>query len=56
MVAGEYLVFPTVALFLIVLGVMKASPRPKDWSRVVVVTIFTVSHHSLFTMAIGFYT
>jgi cellulose synthase (UDP-forming) len=39
MVAGEYLVFPTVALFLIVLGVMKASPRPKDWSRVVVVTI-----------------
>lgn len=38
-VAGEYLVFPTVALFLIVLGVMKASPRPKDWSRVVVVTI-----------------
>jgi cellulose synthase (UDP-forming) len=39
MVAGEYLVFPTVALFLIVLGVMKASPRPKDWSRIVVVTI-----------------
>lgn len=39
MVTGEYLVFPTVALFLIVLGVMKASPRPKDWSRVVVVTI-----------------
>jgi len=39
MVAGEYLIFPTVALFLIVLGVMKASPRPKDWSRVVVVTI-----------------
>jgi cellulose synthase (UDP-forming) len=39
MVAGEYLIFPTVALFLIVLGVMKASPRPKDWSRIVVVTI-----------------
>lgn len=39
MVTGEYLVFPTVALFLIVLGVMKASPRPKDWSRAVVVTI-----------------
>jgi cellulose synthase (UDP-forming) len=39
MVAGGYLVFPTVALFLIVLGVMKASPRPKDWSRIVVVTI-----------------
>lgn len=39
MVTGEYLIFPTVALFLIVLGVMKASPRPKDWSRVVVVTI-----------------
>jgi cellulose synthase (UDP-forming) len=39
MVAGGYLVFPTVALFLIVLGVMKVSPRPKDWSRIVVVTI-----------------
>jgi cellulose synthase (UDP-forming) len=39
MVAGGYLIFPTVALFLIVLGVMKASPRPKDWSRIVVVTI-----------------
>jgi cellulose synthase (UDP-forming) len=39
MVAGGYLIFPTVVLFLIVLGVMKASPRPKDWSRIVVVTI-----------------
>jgi cellulose synthase (UDP-forming) len=39
MVAGEFLIFPTVALFLVVLGVMKASPRPKDWSRIVVVTI-----------------
>lgn len=39
MVAGEYLIFPTVALFLIVLGVMKASPRPQDWSRAIVVTI-----------------
>jgi cellulose synthase (UDP-forming) len=42
MVAGEYLLFPTVALFVLVLGVMKVSPRPKDWSRTVVVTILLV--------------
>lgn len=39
MVAGGYLLFPTVALFLIVLGVMKVSPRPRTWSRFVVVGI-----------------
>lgn len=42
MVAGRYLVVPTVALFLIVLGVMKLSPRPQGWSRVVVVSILGV--------------
>jgi cellulose synthase (UDP-forming) len=39
MVAGGYLLFPTVALFLIVLVVMKASPQPRTWSRFVVVGI-----------------
>ena len=39
MVAGGYLIVPTVALFLIVLLVMRVSPRPRPWSRVVVVGI-----------------
>lgn len=39
MVAGEYLLFPTVVLFLIVLLVMKVSPQPRPWSRFVVVGI-----------------
>ncbi len=39
MVAGEYLLVPTVILFLIVLLVMKASPQPRPWSRFVVVGI-----------------
>lgn len=39
MVAGEYLLFPTVILFLIVLLVMKVSPQPRPWSRFVVVGI-----------------
>ena len=39
MVAGGYLIVPTVALFLIVLVVMRVSPRPRPWSRVVVVGI-----------------
>ncbi|MBE9098013.1 glycosyltransferase [Vacuolonema iberomarrocanum] len=42
MVADRYLVIPTVTLFVIVLGVMWLSPRPKDWSRVVVVSILGV--------------
>ncbi|MEO1145035.1 MAG: glycosyltransferase [Cyanobacteria bacterium J06638_22] len=42
MVADRYLVIPTIALFLIVLGVMRLSPRPQDWSRVVVVSILGV--------------
>ncbi|HEY9660400.1 MAG TPA: glycosyltransferase, partial [Allocoleopsis sp.] len=39
MVAGGYLLVPTVMLFLIVLVVMKVSPRPRTWSRFVVVGI-----------------
>jgi cellulose synthase (UDP-forming) len=38
-VAGEYLLFPTVVLFLVVLIVMKVSPRPRPWSRFIVVGI-----------------
>jgi cellulose synthase (UDP-forming) len=39
MVAGGYLLFPTVALFAIVLLVTRVSPQPRFWSRVVVVGI-----------------
>ncbi|HEY9629298.1 MAG TPA: glycosyltransferase [Coleofasciculaceae cyanobacterium] len=39
MVAGGYLIFPTVALFLIVLIVMRVSPQPRPWSRFMVVGI-----------------
>ena len=39
MVAGGYLLFPTVALFLIVIIVMRLSPQPRPWSRFVVVGI-----------------
>ncbi|WP_088892033.1 glycosyltransferase family 2 protein [Leptolyngbya ohadii] len=39
MVAGGYLLFPTVALFAIVLVVTKISPQPRFWSRVTVVGI-----------------
>lgn len=38
-VAGEYLLVPTVMLFLIVLLVMKLSPQPRAWSRFIVVGI-----------------
>lgn len=39
MVAGGYLLFPTVILFLTVLTVMRVSPQPRTWSRFVVVGI-----------------
>ncbi|MCU0524462.1 MAG: glycosyltransferase [Elainella sp. Prado103] len=39
MIAGTYLIFPTVILFLTVLVVMQVSPRPQAWSRFVVVGI-----------------
>ncbi len=39
-VSGKYdLLAPTVVLFLIALGVMKVSPQPRTWSRVIVVSI-----------------
>ncbi|MBW4664216.1 MAG: glycosyltransferase [Chroococcus sp. CMT-3BRIN-NPC107] len=39
MVARKYLLAPTVVLFLIALGVIKISPQPQPWSRVLVVCI-----------------
>ncbi len=39
MVAGEYLLFPTVILFLVVMIVMRVSPKPRAWSRFIVVGI-----------------
>jgi len=42
MVAGRYLLVPTVALFILVLVVMRLSPRPQPWSRVVVVSVLGV--------------
>ena len=39
MVAGAYLLFPTVVLLLVVLLIMRVSPRPRPWSRFVVVGI-----------------
>ncbi|MFM7425551.1 MAG: glycosyltransferase [Elainella sp.] len=39
MVAGEYLLFPTVVLFLVVLIIKQVSPRPRSWSRFIVVGI-----------------
>jgi len=38
-VTGEYLLAPTVILFLLALAVMKVSPQPRVWSRTVVVGI-----------------
>ncbi len=39
MVAGNYLLAPTVALLIAVWGVMKVSPQPRIWSRRLVVGI-----------------
>ncbi|MBW4538455.1 MAG: glycosyltransferase [Myxacorys chilensis ATA2-1-KO14] len=41
-VAGEYLLFWAVMLMLIVLTITKVSPRPRPWSRVLVVGILSV--------------
>lgn len=38
-VMGEYLLGPTVALFLVAIAIMKLSPEPRTWSRVLVVGI-----------------
>jgi cellulose synthase (UDP-forming) len=42
MVAGEYLLIPTVALFLLALLITRLSPQPRRWSRFMVVTILLV--------------
>ena len=42
MIAGKYLLAPTVALLLTVLVVMKVSPQPRVWSRRVVVIILLI--------------
>ncbi|MGB6295395.1 MAG: glycosyltransferase [Rivularia sp. (in: cyanobacteria)] len=39
MVTGKYLLAPTVALLIAVLGIMKISPQPRIWSRRLVVVI-----------------
>ena len=42
MVAGQYLLAPTVLLLVVALGIMKASPQPRKWSRSIVVSILLV--------------
>ena len=42
MMVGKYLLFWTVALLLVVLAVMQVSPRPRPWSRNLVVGILAV--------------
>ena len=38
MVAGHYLIFPTVALFLCAVAITRISPQPKPWSRTLVIS------------------
>ena len=42
MVAGKYLLIPTVVLLLIVMGIKKISPQPRVWNRRLVVGILLV--------------
>ena len=42
MMVGKYLLFWTVALLLVVLAVMQVSPRPRPWSRNLVVGILAL--------------
>jgi cellulose synthase (UDP-forming) len=39
MLAGEYLLAPTVILFVIAWGIIQVSPQPRTWSRILVVAI-----------------
>lgn len=39
MLTGEYLLAPTVILFLLAFGITKISPQPRPWSRFIVVSI-----------------
>jgi cellulose synthase (UDP-forming) len=41
-VAKHYLLAPTIMLLLVALAVMKISPEPRQWSRMIVVTILLV--------------
>ena len=40
MVMEKYLLAPTVVLFLIAIAVIKISPQPRTWSRVLVVAFY----------------
>lgn len=42
MVTGNYLLVPTVTLFVLSLIIMRVSPTPRPWSRIVVVSILLV--------------
>ena len=39
MLAGRYLLVPTVTLFLVAWMITKVSPRPQTWSRIIVIAI-----------------
>ncbi|MEM9264248.1 MAG: glycosyltransferase [Cyanobacteria bacterium P01_F01_bin.13] len=42
MVAGHYLIFPTVALFLFAVAITRISPQPKPWSRAMVIAVLLI--------------
>lgn len=42
MVAGQYLVAPTVVLLLVAFAITRISPRPRPWSRCIVISILLV--------------
>ncbi|NJL35398.1 MAG: glycosyltransferase [Leptolyngbyaceae cyanobacterium SM1_4_3] len=42
MMVGSYLLFWTVALMLVVIAITKISPRPRTWSRTIVVGILLI--------------
>ena len=42
MVTGEYLLVPTVTLLMVVLLVMRISPQPQTWSRLLIVPILLI--------------
>ncbi|MBM0745331.1 glycosyltransferase (plasmid) [Phormidium sp. CLA17] len=42
MMVGQYLLFWTVALFLVVLVVMRLTPQPRTWSRNLVISILAI--------------
>ncbi|WP_347278229.1 glycosyltransferase [Leptolyngbya sp. FACHB-541] len=42
MMVGNYLLFWTVALMLVVIAITKISPRPRTWSRTIVVGILLI--------------